>query len=107
MEKIRLSYYTIPVILSKDNDKLVLIHGNTGAIDVISTRLYSSLNNINGNILIPESLKERLIKRGYPTQKSFAEELEYTHKLIDLKYKSFIVSSSYHSKCWMNLFFDV
>lgn len=88
MKKIRLSYYTIPVILSKDNDKLILIHGNTGAIDVVSTRLYSVLNNINDNVRVPESLKELLIKRGYLTYKSYVEELEYTHKLIDLKCKS-------------------
>ena len=50
MENFRLSYYTIPVILSKDNDNLILVHGNTGAIDVVSVRLYPTLKNNYENI---------------------------------------------------------
>ena len=82
MGKLRLSYYTIPVPLTNNAGKLILVHGNTGAIDIISTRLYNLLKSDDCNAKIPDTLMENLKKRGYLTNKTIDEELEYTHKLI-------------------------
>lgn len=88
MKDLKLSYYTIPIELSKNKKKLILIHGNTGAIDIVSKGLYYSLKNtICRSNDIPTSIKEKLISRGYLTTKTKEEEIENTSKQIEIMYK--------------------
>lgn len=88
MKTLKLSYYTIPIKLSKE-DKLILVHGYTGAIDVVSSKLYAAISTSKGNIeIVSDELKEKLISRGYLTIQAKEEEIKYMKDMIKSKIRS-------------------
>ena len=61
---LRLSSYTIQVELNDRKNQVLLIHGYTGAVDIVSKELASTLNHCNQ---LPESCIAKLTERGYLT----------------------------------------
>lgn len=85
---LRLSDYTIPIALEAEPGKTLLVHGYTGAIDVVDSGLWQSLKNFpNGNNLSSEEI-ELLGKRGYLTSKTTEEERAYVAKFAEKLHES-------------------
>lgn len=64
----RKSSYTITVCVDEKDKQYMLIHGYTGAIDLVSEQLLVTLNSFsNENEFEPEILQV-LIDRGYLTE---------------------------------------
>ena len=85
MEKYRLSSYAISIELESEPDDSLLIHGYTGAIDLIDKSIVRFLieNPYFDRALLPseESTKDTLEKRGYITLQTEDEEKEYFKRL--------------------------
>lgn len=85
MEKYRLSSYAISIELESEPDDSLLIHGYTGAIDLIDKSIVRFLieNPFFDRALLPceESTKDALEKRGYITLQTEDEEKEYFKRL--------------------------
>lgn len=91
MEKnfIRKSSYTIPIKLDTEEEKYLLVHGYTGAIDLVTAELLSKINHIEENEeAIEVSLKDRLMKRGYLTTKTIKEENMHVAHIVRLLHTS-------------------
>ncbi len=100
----------IPIQLECDSSKYMLIHGYTGAIDIVTNKLASKLmqgNYIDGTAFSNETLKV-LIKRGYITTKSKEEEYNYAarlacaiHRKDEILFKTFtwIVTYNCNFRC--------
>ncbi len=71
---LKISKYTIIIPLKK-LDKYILVHGYTGAIDIISKDIYINIFKKDINLLSKIST-EYLIKRGHLTKKDVEEEGE-------------------------------
>lgn len=108
MDQLRLSYYTIPVKLDIEEDKYLLTHSYTGAIDIIDEDVWKEMENYSSTSSLPEEAVEYLQKRGYLTTRTKEEEIEYVKKLAQLLhraqsklYKSFgfIVSYDCNFRC--------
>lgn len=88
MENLRVSSYIIPVKLENENGKYMLLHGYTGAIDIVDEDLAiylrenKEVNTIDN--LFSSDIKERLHKRGYLTEKTEEEEYSYVNKMAGL-----------------------
>lgn len=67
--ELRTSSYIIPVKLEKEKGKYLLIHGYTGAIDVVSEELLAKIESINLVNDLSEDTLQNLLKRGYITVK--------------------------------------
>lgn len=85
MENLRISSYIIPVKLDVEADKFMLLHGYTGAIDIVDRNLAVYLSQ-NKNAIIATSvfsheIIDRLHKRGYLTDKTEEEEYAYVAKM--------------------------
>lgn len=72
----RLSDYTIFIPLH--NEQCLTLHGYTGAVDLISSGLYEALSSTGE---INEDIREKLIGRGYLTDKTSEEETQYVHRI--------------------------
>lgn len=108
MENLRTSSYIIPIKL--DNKKYMLIHGYTGAIDVINEDLATKLieyDHFCDDTFSPAT-KHILEKRGYITTKTKEEEFNYTermaqalHKRDKILYKNFtwIITYNCNFRC--------
>ena len=108
MENYRLSSYTIFTRLEDAENKYMLLHGYTGAMDVASENLVSFLKANSKLIPLTEcpfskNTFDSLIKRGYITKRSHEEEIEYVdnltklfHKKDEKLYKSFLFVVSYN-----------
>ncbi|WP_270581733.1 radical SAM/SPASM domain-containing protein [Butyricimonas virosa] len=108
MENYRLSSYTIFTKLEDTEDKYMLVHGYTGAIDITSENLVSFLKSKSKLIPLTEcpfskSTFDSLVKRGYITKRSHEDEIEYVdnltklfHKKDEMLYKSFLFVISYN-----------
>lgn len=83
MEELRTSSYIIPVKLEKEKGKYMLIHGYTGAIDIIEEKLFNNLIDYSSNTIITDKTKQSLIARGYLTYKSQEEEYTYVVRLAN------------------------
>lgn len=104
----RVSSYTIPIKLEKEKDLYVLIHGYTGAIDLISSEGLTAIKNVE-NENIPNYALQKTLNRGYVTNRSKEEEYDYIkkvasvlHKRDDKSYKrsfTFIVSYDCNFRC--------
>ena len=97
MENLRMSNYTIPIQLKNEENKYVLIHGYTGAMDVVTKSLYDKLKMIStsSNNLSSELL-QTLIKRGYITTKTIEEEYAYVARIAKALHKeSDILNTSF------------
>lgn len=57
----------IPVKLENEEDKYVLLHGYTGAIDIVSEDLLNRIKNVSSAVEFTEKTKQALFKRGYIT----------------------------------------
>ena len=87
MKILRNSSYIIDVKL-EDTDKYMLLHGYTGAIDVVSKNIMSFLKKTNNNFTEEECPLSKdtisaLEKRGYITTKTQEEEYTYVARLAD------------------------
>lgn len=82
MEKpLRMSSYTIPVKLENEDGKYMLIHGYTGAIDIVSEELLHSMKLSGAMDDLSEETLSTLQKRGYITTKTKEEEREYVSRM--------------------------
>lgn len=105
MENLRISSYIIPVKLEKEEGKYMLIHGYTGAIDIVSEDMALKLINatkVDANLFSDKALKV-LHSRGYITEKTEDEEVEYVarvakalHREACTLYKNFTLVVTYN-----------
>lgn len=49
MEDLKLSYYTIPVKLESEFSKYLLVHGYTGAIDIVDEGFWTQIKNYSSD----------------------------------------------------------
>ena len=91
MENLRISSYIIPVKLEREEDKYMLIHGYTGAMDVVDKELknylISTMNIERSKFPYSDLVFDRLLKRGYLTIKSKSEEHDFVLKLANALHK--------------------
>lgn len=86
-----MSSYTIAVKLDNEPDEIFLIHGYTGAIDLIATSIVLFLEEHEtfekSEIPCSEATQHALEKRGYITQKTAEEEHSYVHHMAEVLFK--------------------
>lgn len=108
METLRTSSYLIPVKLEDEEDKYMLIHGYTGAIDIASASMLHKIQSIATENNLDSETVQILLKRGYITTKSQEEEYAYVartakalHKECDILGTSFtwVVSYNCNFRC--------
>ena len=95
MKTLRTSSYTIPVKLEKDNDKYMLIHGYTGAADVITANLFDKIKNISKTNNLSNNTLNLLLSRGYITTKTEEEEYAYVARIAKALHKGSDILNSY------------
>lgn len=95
MEKLRVSSYMIPVKLEKEEGKYMLIHGYTGAADVVTMNLLEKINNIASVNNFSNEMLQRLLKRGYITTKTQEEEYAYVTRIAKALHKGSDILKSY------------
>ncbi len=104
-EKANRSVYLIDIKL--DNEKSMLIHGYTGAIDIVSNELADYLKNnpciSTHDFPFSNNTLNSLLNRGYLTTKTKEEEYSVTSKIANLlhdahkrMYKSFAFIITYN-----------
>lgn len=108
MEALRTSSYIIPIRLENENEKYMLIHGYTGAIDIVEETLFKKLKDYSISTIFTDNTKQTLISRGYLTSKSQEEEYDYVARLakalhqknkILYKYFTWIVTYNCNFRC--------
>lgn len=80
----RQSSYLIDINLKNRPGKTLLMHGYTGAMDIVDSSLLESLKQADATrdfSSIDKSILERLVKRGYVTDKTEDEEVEYVGRM--------------------------
>lgn len=77
MKTLRTSSYLIPVRLEDEKDKYMLIHGYTGAIDIVSGELLNKIKTVAFYNNFSDSMQETLLNRGYITKKTYQEEVQF------------------------------
>lgn len=82
MENLKLSYYTIPVKLEDEENKYLLMHGYTGAIDIVSEEMLHKIMSVDTNALSADAIKF-LLKRGYFTYQNEMEEFSHVARLAN------------------------
>ncbi|GHT21323.1 radical SAM/SPASM domain-containing protein [Bacteroidia bacterium] len=91
MEDYRFSSYGIKVKLENEEDKYMLLHGYTGAIDIVNEKVMEYLDNISHyqekNKQLSESTLKSLEKRGYLTTKTIDEEVLFVKKMANLMHR--------------------
>lgn len=96
METLRTSSYLIPVKLESEPGKYMLIHGYTGAIDIVTESLLKKIQAVASGVDLPEDTLQALIKRGYITTRSQEEEYAYVARMAKaLHKKSDILNTSF------------
>lgn len=83
MEMLRRSSYVIPVKLDYEERKYMLIHGYTGAIDIVDEDLLTKINQISSHNCFSDEMLKTLSKRGYITTKTQEEEHKLVIKIIE------------------------
>jgi uncharacterized protein len=81
MDTLRTSSYVIPVRLENENGKYMLIHGYTGAMDIVSEGLLAKINSVSSGADLSEQTLSALQKRGYVTTKTKEEEYDYVARI--------------------------
>jgi uncharacterized protein len=104
-ENLRKSSYTISVKLETEEDKYMLLHGYTGALDIVSGNVVNYLDYMNNpeskNVEVSESTFNALRARGYLTEKTKEEEIAHVRNFADLLhqkeklYKGFLFLVAY------------
>ncbi len=98
----------IPVKLENEEGKYMLIHGYTGAIDVVSEDVLAKITNISSFNGFSETMLSTLLKRGYVTIRTQEEEYAYVarmakalHKKCDILYTTFtwVVTYNCNFRC--------
>lgn len=88
MSTLRTSSYTISVKLEEEEDKYMLVHGYTGAIDIVNGKIaeYLQINQkvLNEKLPFTQEVLEKLTSRGYLTDKNEQEEHEFVIKFASL-----------------------
>lgn len=108
METLRTSSYMIPVKLESEEGKYMLIHGYTGAVDIVSENLLMKIKQVESqNNFAPEIL-QTLLKRGYITTKTQDEEYNYVtrisqaliqeHKILNASF-TWVISYNCNFRC--------
>lgn len=109
---LRTSHFTIYVDLPDDNDHVLLIHGYTGAYDLVLRGIANYMKSLSnnqtrrksaGSIFPPSENTINILKRrGYLTKMTIDEEQKYFSKLADVLHKkslsklpSFIIIPNY------------
>lgn len=77
----RKSSYTITVCVDEKEKQYMLMHGYTGAIDIISENLYSILNSFSHENEFDPEILQKLLERGYLTKQTEEEEFDYFKRL--------------------------
>lgn len=104
---LRVSSYMIPIKLEKGNGKYVLIHGYTGVMDIVRENVVLKLEN-NDITGFSETTLQILQRRGYVTERTKEEEIDYVeriahalHKRDEILYKSFtwVVTYNCNFRC--------
>lgn len=96
METLRTSSYLIPVKLEDEEDKYMLIHGYTGAIDVVSEKMLEKIKSISSTSELSSQMINLLLKRGYITNKTQEEEYDYVARIAKaLHRKTEILNTSF------------
>mgnify|MGYP000217155553 CR=1 FL=1 len=70
METLRTSSYLIPVKLEDEEGKYMLIHGYTGAIDIVSESMLKKIQLIYAENSLDSETVQMILKRGYITTKT-------------------------------------
>lgn len=83
----RKSSYTIAVCVDEKEKQYMLIHGYTGAIDIISENLYSILNSFSHENEFDPEVLQTLVERGYLTERTEEEEQDYFKRLATALFK--------------------
>ena len=86
-ESLHKSYYTIPVKLQAEDNKHMLIHGYTGAIDIVDSNIVNALNAENISSVLSEDEISLLSQRGYLTNKTVEEEQSYVAHFADVLHR--------------------
>lgn len=90
-ETYRFSSYSIVVPLDCEPENVFMMHGYTGAIDVLSKEIAEYLQDHDHfskeDVPCSESTVEALEKRGYITKWSKEEEVEYAKRLANALYR--------------------
>jgi uncharacterized protein len=85
--KYRFSSYSIPVDLENAGDKVMLIHGYTGAIDIANGNILSFLKSNKSlskeSAPFSENTWNAMLARGYITTKTIDEERAYVARMAD------------------------
>ncbi|WP_300935138.1 hypothetical protein [uncultured Muribaculum sp.] len=76
-ESLHKSYYTITVKLQAEDNKHMLIHGYTGAMDIVDSNIVNALNAENISSVLSEDEISLLSQRGYLTNKNVEEEQKH------------------------------
>ena len=118
MNTLKKSYYTITVPLENTAGEYMLIHGYTGAINIVPQAVGDLLSQENPNILqwdCPAEVLNQLIQRGFITTKTPDEEMAFAHKVANAvhlyqkqNYKKFYFLVNYNCNfrcpyCYENL----
>lgn len=108
MGTLRTSSYMIPVKLESEKGKYMLIHGYTGAMDIVTEQLLEKIKSITTYHDFSESTLQTLLKRGYITTKTQDEEYEYVariakalHRKYDMLHSTFtwVVTYNCNFRC--------
>lgn len=86
MAEWRRSSYTIIVKLENEEGKYVLVHGYTGAIDVVDSEVVSQL--LNDRVSLESIEFPKLKERGYITNKTKEEEENYVMRIAEVLHKT-------------------
>lgn len=106
MSTYRKSSYVIDIPLECEENKHLLIHGYTGAMDVVSSSLAEKICNASiiseKGTYASKDLWDTLVKRGYITSKTAVEEHDYVKRFAALlhnnakaKYVGFVFMVTY------------
>lgn len=87
MDILRTSSYIIPVKLEQEEGQYMLIHGYTGAMDIVSEDLLSKIKSIASVNNFSEPMLQTLLKRGYITTKTQEEEYAYVARMAKALHK--------------------
>lgn len=87
MEILRTSSYLIPVKLESAPGRYMLIHGYTGAADIVPETLLRKIDGMSLASDISETLLQKLLKRGYVTYKTKEEESAYVQRIAKALHK--------------------
>lgn len=96
MKKLRILSYIIPVKLDCESEQYFLIHGYTGAFDIVGTDikdfLFSNKFTTLEKFPFSDILFNKLKERGYLTSKTKEEEQDYVKRIANVLHKQAKIS---------------